>query len=914
MGRSETVASGDIPTRLTTFVGREVERRDLRRLLSEHRLITLTGSGGCGKTRLAQHLAVELGPEYSQAPLWVDLSSVSKPEAVPSAIADALGVTEQPGGGALASAAARLKSEHRLVLLDNCEHLAEACAGTVDHLLQRCPRLTVLATSRSPLAVEGEVLFRVPSLPVPAEEPPPSLDAVASSDAVRLFVERARRARNDFELTPENATSVAAICRRLDGMPLALELAAARVRIRGVEQIADALEDRFKLLAVSARNVVPRQRRLEASVEWSYDLLDERARSAFCALSVFPAPFSLEAAEAVASGTGTPAEEVADVIAELVDQSLVEADVSGPGARYRMLETIRAYAAQRLSADPGKEDEAHDRHLEHFRSLLQRIEPRLQSPEVLEWLDALRPDEPNLAAALDRAVDNGDWDAAVMLACSRYWELSSHTGHPLRVLESALASGTCPDDRRVRAFIAAARLAGTRWDLPSAERLGRHALELARAQDDERAAGEALLAIGTAALWSGRHQEAAESLSEARELAERSGGGPALAAALSGLGQFPFATGDHRQARLLFESASDLARRYGQLYAEFQAANYLFLIHFFAGRDDLAQQACREGLEISRRARLPAGESIFRAFRAGLLIRRGDLDGVQPLLDEAGSLAEVSGHPLAAGHGQQQVALLARARGDATGSLEEFRVLAETARAFNVHIAVIWNASLAAEAAALAGDLVEAALLVEGAATWAAEVGARFPWVSWAEAVVALEQDQPERAEDKAHAALADSQAADNDIVALESLEVLACARARRGDASAGPLLRAVETIRRDRRWAPSPQWAQRVAEAGAQSGKDALAEGASMSLSEAVAYARRGRGERKRPAFGWESLTPTELSVAELVAEGLSNAGIAARLFVTPATVKTHLTHIYAKTGATSRVQLAKAFTENQR
>ncbi|HEV7126313.1 MAG TPA: helix-turn-helix domain-containing protein, partial [Ktedonobacterales bacterium] len=358
----------NLPLALTSFVGREREIATVRRLLSQTRLLTLTGAGGCGKTRLALEVARTLAHEAPQGVVYaegiwlVELAALSDGTRVVQTVATVLGVRERPGRSLLDSLTAFLGAKHVLLLLDNCEHLLGACAALADALLRVCPRLTVLTTSREALGIGGERPWRVPSLGLPDPRGGLTLEQAAACEAVQLFVQRAQVVRMDFTLTGRQVMLAAQACRRLDGIPLALELAAARLAVLSLDQLATRLDDRFRLLTGGSRTALPRQQTLRATLDWSYDLLGEPERLLLQRLSVFAGGWTLEAAEAICAG------EVLDLLAGLVAKSLVLLEEGATDARYRMLETVRQYARERLVA-AGKAPRLQDRHLDWCQAL-----------------------------------------------------------------------------------------------------------------------------------------------------------------------------------------------------------------------------------------------------------------------------------------------------------------------------------------------------------------------------------------------------------------------------------------------------------------------------------------------------------------------------------------------------------------
>ena len=347
--------SHNLPIELTNFVGRQPEIKSLREVLAGIRLVTLTGAGGAGKTRLAVHVAAELAGEFSDGVCYVDLAPITHPDVVPVTAALALGLPDQPGRSTVDMLVRHLRDRHMLLVLDNCEHLLDASAALVVALLGGAPRMLVLATSREPLGVTGEAMWQVPSLSL-------------ADDAIELFADRARLAKTDFAITADNAAAVAEICRRLDGMPLAIELAAARVRALSLAEIVDSLHDRFRLLTGGSRTAVRRQQTLRASVDWSHALLTDTERILFRRLAVFLGGFDLDAAQTVTGADGVQRYQVLDQLSLLVDKSLVVAENAGGRTRYRLLETVRQYALEKLG-ESGEADAVRTRHCEYYNSM-----------------------------------------------------------------------------------------------------------------------------------------------------------------------------------------------------------------------------------------------------------------------------------------------------------------------------------------------------------------------------------------------------------------------------------------------------------------------------------------------------------------------------------------------------------------
>jgi predicted ATPase/DNA-binding SARP family transcriptional activator len=416
----------NLPLELTSFIGREREVVELEELLGDRRLLTLCGPGGAGKTRLALAVAQEVVEDFEDGVWWVDLASISDPKLVPPTVAAALGVREVPDRSLAESLAEYLRPRSSLVILDNCEHLINGCAALADALLRRCPYLKILATSREPLRVAGEVMWMVPSLSLPDPQKRPNAEQLASYEALRLFVERAERASATFELTDRNAPVVARLCRRLDGIPLAIELAAARVRALTVEQISERLEDPLSLLTTGTRTAPQRHQTLRGALQWSYDLLDEQERGLFERLSVFAGGWDLEAAEAIGAEDPARAAEILDLLSMLMDKSLVVAEKyeqEGTSLRYRMLEPVRQFGREKLRESAM----AHDiprRHAEYFLAFAERADPQLLGADQARWLQRLRTELGNLRRALEWSLDReerAELRLRLVAALGRFW-------------------------------------------------------------------------------------------------------------------------------------------------------------------------------------------------------------------------------------------------------------------------------------------------------------------------------------------------------------------------------------------------------------------------------------------------------------------------------------------------------------
>ena len=458
----------NLPSQATSFVGRAAELAELRSLVAGgSRLVTITGPGGIGKSRLAVQVAAEALDGAGDGVWLVELAPVADPELVARTVAAVLGVREEPGRPMLDTLVEAVGDRYLLVVLDNAEHVLGAAAKLADALMRSCPRACLLVTSREPLGISGEHVFRVPPLPVP----PADLAApgrLAAFESVQLFAERAVLHRQGFAVDDANAAAVAAVCVRLDGIPLALELAAARLGSLSVPEISSRLDQRFRLLTGGSRTALPRHQTLRALIDWSYDLLNPEERMVLDRLSVFAGGWTLEAAEAVTSAGDTGEWQVLDHLAALVDKSLVQADETHGSTRYRLLETVRHYAAERLALRPGSElDETRAAHRDHYLALVETAGAHLRGPDEAVWLDRLEAEFDNIRAALAFSVaDPGGAEPGLRLAAGLRW-FCNMRGHGGEVLEALNVLLERPDAHRPPAG------PGPRRELPSAQSLRR---------------------------------------------------------------------------------------------------------------------------------------------------------------------------------------------------------------------------------------------------------------------------------------------------------------------------------------------------------------------------------------------------------------------------------------------------------
>ena len=563
-----------LPVRLVPLVGRERELQDVVDSVSRSRLLTLTGPGGTGKTRLALAAAGAAGASFAGGVCWVELAPIDDPAIVARAVAGRLGVLESPGQDVTETIAGHVGDGSMLMVLDNCEHLAAAVADLAERLLGACPALSILATSREVLGVDGERSWPVPPLSLPRAEVAAAASVLAGFDAIKLFEQRAQLVLPSFRLADDNAAAVLQVCRRLDGLPLAIELAAARMRILSAGQLADRLDDIFTVLVGGARTAPRRHQALRATLDWSHDLLAEDERAVFRRLAVFSGGFTLTAAEQVAAAGGIGPQHVLELLTRLADKSLLRVDHAGAGARYHLLATVRDYALERLAA-AAEDAPARRAHLRCFVDLVEQIEPRIDrggqghGPGSLErGLDRLDAETPNLRAALEFARDCGDAIAALRIAVplGRYAYLRGHYREVREWMDAAVTSGPdAPAALRAKALLGSGRLALLQCDYVPAVRRLEAALRLYRELGDAQGIASALQVLGSIAREQGRYARSMQLHAETLAIAEAAGDPRAVASAHDSLGFAAWLQRDFERAAAECTTALAMFRELGHV-------------------------------------------------------------------------------------------------------------------------------------------------------------------------------------------------------------------------------------------------------------------------------------------------------------------------------------------------------------
>ncbi len=700
---SLTSFPNNLPVQLTNFVGRERVLSDTRRMLASTHLLTLTGPGGTGKTRLALHLAADMLDEYADGAWLVELAPLTDPALVLQSIAGALNVREQPSRSLIAVVSDFLRDKRLLLILDNCEHVIESCAEQSESLLRAAPQLRIVASSREPLGIAGEAIFRVPPLSLPQVPGAPgaisapgsdeagrtretgrSMPDISQSEAVRLFVERAQAARASFALTAADGPAVAQICTRLDGIPLAIELAAARVRSLSVSEIASRLDDQFRLLTGGSRTALPRQQTLRALIDWSYNLLTPSECILFRRLAVFAGGWTLDAAENVtangAEATGSAAlasEEVYDTLDSLVNKSLVISEPRGDCTHYRFLETIRQYARDRL-VEAGESERIRDRHLDYVVQFAREVEPSLTLAENAEWADRAGLELDNIRAALDWSLERKPLSALhILYSLMFFWQNSEYLPEGKRWYEQALlrTDGELGDEfkrARARVFTALAAASVAHGDIQTAVRARDESLRLYAdlGQPPETARGLAFAVL--TATYAGDAEAAEAYFTEGRAIAQAAGDKFDEMMMYGMMGRVAGMRGEHAAYEAYMDRAATLAREIG--------SNYGLATALMGG----GMAAISQGDYAVARARLEQSHAMFArgGSRHFMNVTRSELANVARLLGEYEHASRLygevivfwkhQGHRAGIARCFECLAFIAGARGDTSRAAQLF--------------------------------------------------------------------------------------------------------------------------------------------------------------------------------------------------------------------------------------------------
>lgn len=629
--RASAVEVHNLPASLSSFVGRERETAEVEELLVVGRLVTLTGAGGCGKTRLALEVASRKLEFFADGVWFVDLAPLSDPQLVGQTVIHALGAREEPGRPVFDTLEGFVAHRELLIVVDNCEHLIQACAVLVEHLLRAGPGVRILATSRETLGLPGEQIWRVPSLSLPDQGASP--DVVMGSESARLFLERARAVRADLVVSEEDIAALAEIVSRLDGIPLALELAAARADMLSLTQIATRLDDRFGLLSRGPRTAQPRQQTLAGAIDWSYGLLSDLERAVFCRLSIFAGGFSLEAAEAVTTGPGLDPGDILDLVTNLAAKSLVVVTGQGDSQRYRLLETIRAYAADKVIGT-GEQAELRGRHLAWFLDLAELTEPQLAGPGRGRLMRSLEADQENFRRALDHSVETGAVDRGLRLATALapFWTSHGNWKEACGYFEELLrqASGDVP--HLGQALVAAGSMFLLRGDYDRSEALLEGAHTWARAAGNVDILAQSLSGLGYIAFRRSRQDEAEAMWTEALDASRKAGDSRVAATVLRSLAISAGARGNQQRCAELLEEGLAVASEGRDEQTRRLLLSSAAEMNLWMGRYALARDQYAEALQL-------AGEIGDQSGRASLLADLGWIGFLSGEYDEARTCA-----------------------------------------------------------------------------------------------------------------------------------------------------------------------------------------------------------------------------------------------------------------------------------
>jgi predicted ATPase/DNA-binding CsgD family transcriptional regulator len=889
----------NLPEAPTSFVGRERELREAGNALAGARCLTLVGPGGSGKTRLGLRVSADALARFPDGAWWVALAPLDDPASVEQVVAATLGLRPRIGRSTLDAVVAHLETRRALIVMDNCEHVTEGASRTVKEIVDRCPGVSILCTSREPLATEDEETWHVPTL--------------SHSDAVRLFAERSRGLDPGFELSAEDAIVIGRICVELDGIPLAIELAAARTRMLSLEQIEVGLKDRFRLLAGDASAPLSRHDTLWASVDWSYRLLAEPDRTLFRRLAVFRGGFTLEACEAVLGDDEIEDGPILVLLAALVDRSLVSTERHAREVRYRLLEMVRQFAQERL-AEADELDAVRRRHMDVFVEIADRAAPKLVSPEQKLVLEALDAEGANFDAALEYAVEN-DPDSALRLcvALALWWRQRGLFPAGEQSLARALAAALPePSPLRARA----------QWGWAY------------------------LLAVG------GDYRRAIPAASEALEMAEELGESSTIARALHVLALFQrFA--DPAGARPGLERSRRLARATGDYWCLINATQVLAYTHLLYDDYEEGERLLAEIRPLIEEVGYSLANDWFGSSMSALA--RAEEERFFECAERAVSAAREIGEPIVEAWAQATIAHYELAVGRTESALGRLEASRERLRMSGAGSALPLTEAILAHARATLGDFTQARADLENVVESGADFGYQLCQATAQLAEILRASGDRDGAKSHAQNALELGERLGAPRLTAWSRECLGRLAAERGEwAEAESLLQdALGPLVERRLWMWVPQVLDALAQVAAGMGHDqeaarllgavqagrarlglvrwaveepafvelerrlrdalgdddfeaACASGATHSLDETAAWLRRARGSRKRPADGWESLTPTELEVARHAAAGLTNPQIGERMFITRGTVKVHLSHIYGKLGIQNRAELA--------
>ena len=698
----------NLPTQLTTFIGRENEITEVKQELESHRLVTLTGSGGTGKTRLSLQVAADLLEKFDHGVWFVELAPLTDPDLIPQTILSTIGVQEQQGRTPLEVLKEYLHEKQTLIVLDNCEHLVSASAEVANTLLNAAPKLKILASSREALGVKGEMSYPVPSLSLPDIKHLPVFEQLSRYEAVRLFIDRALLVAPHFVVDKDNAPHIAQICHRLDGIPLAIELAVARIKMLSVEQISKRLDDRFRLLTGGARTALPRQQTLRALIDWSYDILSENERLLLRRLSVFAGGWTLEAAEEVCSGDNIEIYDVLDLLTQLVNKSLVVVMEHSQGreTRYRMLETIRQYAREKL-LEAGSSEIIRDKHLAYFVKLVEQAEPELYRSNQVFWFNKLDDELDNLRMAMEWAlVANVESGLQIASIPWRFWNAHGYPGDLGEWFKQLLERYITTDILHARALAVYSIWYFQRGNFPETIRLAGQSLQMARRLSD-------------------RQTEAFS---------------------LNFLGAFNMLQGNVGEGMSLLEESLAIYRTLGDKIGQADTLRFLTVVN--RGHPEYLADFIKEAIRLYRELDDLSGITICLMSLARLTMWQGDFSAPAPMLDEAIMTSRQLGSQASEVEALLAYGTLAYWRGDYEGAMAFYEEAIGMSEKIGDRFQNLWGRVHKAYVVLRQGDIQKARALFKDNIKTISEASLIIPLVYAIEGLASLHvnQNQPERA------------------------------------------------------------------------------------------------------------------------------------------------------------------------
>ncbi len=848
----------NLPSQLTSFVGREKELAEVKKLLQNARLLTLIGPGGTGKTRLSIQAASEMLDQYPDGVWFVELAPILDPLLVPRTTTIAIGLRDEPQRPVIDMLCDYLHEKKLLLVIDNCEHLVDACARMADRILHAAPDICILASSREALGIGGEVSYRVPSLGLPDIQHLPSVESLSQYEAVRLFIDRATSALPSFTVTNENAPALAQVCFRLDGIPLALELAAAKIRVLSLEQIAKRLDDRFKLLTGGSRTALERHQTLRAAIDWSYNLLPSAEQILFRRLSVFSGGWTLEAAEWVCKGDSVQSEDILNLLEKLINKSLVIKEETENESRYHMLETIRQYAHEKLVMASEKQDMC-NRHLKYFLKLSEQIEAELVGPQQVEWLARTNKERSNLRAALEHAI-RSDVEAGLFISgrLEHFWrnfDLREGARWLAEFLQKPEPKGH--PHARAKALYTQGRFLFNFEQYNEAQAVTEESLALFRMVGDQYGEVDSLVSLGYIVMVGALADPAkgSEVLKQALTLARSLGDIGRQAWALNVLGW------DHRDYKRAFAYWEEAIMLYRQVGHWGRLADNLSELGFFLlmdGQVDAAQKFLDESNLLFQELNMKEASNFLLSAYGQIALRRGDYELARTYFQEDVRINNKLGHRISY---LWAVSRLGFAELRAGNIAEARQIFAETAQNFQKdesRIGVVYS--------------------LEGMSSLYIAVGKAGPaarLIGWADATREIIGDTRPKLEQS-----------DVDKV------IMACIT-KIDEAAFSDMYAEGKKMTLDEAMVLALKTAEEITEIKLPPPRE----------STILVYIPSQREVEKQKYGG---LTTREREVAAQIAQGKSNQAIAVELFVGLKTVEAHVTRILSKLGFTSRAQIA--------